>query len=142
MAKKKARKTTGTSPAAISQSELEVLKVLWSHGPGTVRQINKVLQRQRRRWAYTTVLTLLQRLVTKGCASSETDGPAHVFRAAVSRDGLLRHRLRELAESVTDGAASPLVQALVEEHAFTDEEIEHFRELLDKLDAGKRKPRK
>jgi BlaI family penicillinase repressor len=50
---------------ALSVSEREVLKVLWDHGPRTIREINEVLERQGRQWAYTTVATLLQRLVVK-----------------------------------------------------------------------------
>ena len=49
----------------LSESEMEVLKALWDHGPGTVRQINGVLGGRGRSWAYTTVLTLLQRLGAK-----------------------------------------------------------------------------
>ena len=46
----------------IGDSELEVLKVLWAHGPNTVRDINSILESQGRTWAYTTVLTMLHRL--------------------------------------------------------------------------------
>ena len=58
-------------PCTIGEAELEVLKVLWDHGPGTVRDVDAHLRRQKRRWAYTTVLTLLQRLeTTSGDAAS------------------------------------------------------------------------
>src|SRR5262245_13958165 len=84
----------------ISETELEVIKVLWEEGPATVRDVNAVLRRQGRRWAYTTVLTLLQRLETKGYARSDKSGLAHVFTAAVSRDRLLRQRLKDLANEL------------------------------------------
>ncbi len=119
----------------ISETELDVLKVLWEHGPATVRQVNAVLRRRGRRYAYTTVLTLLQRLEAKGHARSDKGGVAHVFSAAVSRDGLLRRRLNELADELCGGTATPLVQALVEGHRFSPEEIEQLRRLLDQLDA-------
>ncbi len=119
----------------ISETELDVLKVLWEHGPATVRQVNAVLRRRGRRYAYTTVLTLLQRLEAKGHARSDKGGVAHVFSAAVSRDGLLRRRLNELADELFGGTATPLVQALVEGHRFSPEEIEQLRRLLDQLDA-------
>ena len=118
----------------ISETEMDVLKVLWEHGPATVRQVNAVLRRRGRRYAYTTVLTLLQRLEAKGHVRSDKGGVAHVFSAAVSRDGLLRSRLDELADELCDGTATPLVQALVEGHRLTPEDIDQLRRLLDQLD--------
>ncbi|HEV3262918.1 MAG TPA: BlaI/MecI/CopY family transcriptional regulator [Gemmataceae bacterium] len=117
----------------ISDTELEVLKVLWEQGPATVREVNALLRRQGRRWAYTTVLTLLQRLEAKGYVASDKSALAHVFRADVSRDRLLRRRLKDLASQLCQGTTTPLVQALVEGHRFTAAEIDHFRRLLDRL---------
>jgi predicted transcriptional regulator len=128
-------------PTPISQTELDVLRTLWEHGPATVREINAVLHRQGRRWAYNTVLTLLQRLQAKGYVVADRGGPAHVFRAAVSRDGLVRQRLRDLADQLCEGTATPLLFALVEGQQFTAEEIDQFRRLLDELeDKPKRRP--
>ena len=118
----------------ISETELDVLKVLWGHGPATVREAQALLRRRGRRWAYTTVLTLLQRLEAKGHVTSDKSGVAHVFAAAVSRDGLLRRRLADLANDLCDGTATPLVLALVEGHRFTAEEIEQLRRRLDELE--------
>src|SRR5438552_2238555 len=58
----------------ISETELDILKVLWEHGPATVRAINDRLRRLGRRWAYTTVLTLLSRLESKGYVASDKSG--------------------------------------------------------------------
>ena len=121
-----------TSP--ISLSELEILKALWKQGPGTVRQINERLRRPRRRWAYTTVLTLLQRMEAKGYVVSDRSGVAHVFRSLVSREQLLRSRLKDLAKQLCEGGTAPLVLALVEGQRYTVEEIEQFRRLLDELE--------
>jgi predicted transcriptional regulator len=118
----------------VSEAELEVLKVLWEHGPGTVRSINEVLQRQGRRWAYTTVQTLLQRLEAKGHVRSDKGGSAHVFTAAVSREQLLGRRLRDLADQLCDGTTSPLLHALVEGSRLSPEEVAELRRLLDRLD--------
>jgi predicted transcriptional regulator len=127
----------------ISDAELEVLKVLWEQGPGTVRLVNAVLQGRGRRRAYTTVQTLLLRLEAKGYVRSNKGAPAHVFEAAVSRERLLSQRLRDLADQLCGGTASPLLLALVEGGRFTAEELEEFRRLLDRLDpprAGRPRP--
>ena len=125
---------------SISETELDVLKVLWENGPGTVRAVNALLRRQGRRWAYTTVLTLLQRLEAKGYVTSDKSGLAHVFRPAVTRDNLLRQRLKDLANQLCEGTATPLVLALVEGQRFTAAEISQFRLLLDQLEGKKKSP--
>jgi len=96
------------SPQA-SDAELEVLKVLWQSGPGTVREVEARLRRRRRRWAYNTILTLLSRLREKGfVASDKSDAAAHVFRATVTRDKLLVNGLSELADRVYGGGGIDL----------------------------------
>jgi predicted transcriptional regulator len=124
--------------STISEAELEVLKVLWEHSAGTVRAINAVLHEQGRRWAYTTVQTLLQRLEAKGHVTSDRSGAAHVYRAAVSREDLLSRRLRELADQFCDGTPSPLLQALVGDSRLTSEDIKQLRDMLDRLEPPRR----
>ena len=127
--------------AKLSETELDVLKVLWDIGAGTVREVNEVLARQGRRWAYTTVLTLLQRLQAKGFAASDASGLAHVFRPALSRDDLMSRQLSDLADELCDGAPAPLVLTLVERHRFSAEEIARLRRLLDDAEARPEPPR-
>jgi len=103
-------------PPGIGQTELEVLKVLWEHGPCTVRE-------------------------AKGYVSSDKRGLAHVFRAAVSRERMLKRRLKDLANQLCEGTATPLLLALVEGGRFTAAEIERFRQLLDELEGKKGKGR-
>ncbi len=121
-------------PPPVSEAESEVLTVLWDLGLGTVRQVNDVLEQRGRRWAYTTVQTLLQRLEDKGCVVRDTTGFAHVYRAAASRDELILRRLRSVAEELCGGVAAPLVLALVQGHRYSPEEIRRFRDLLDQIE--------
>ena len=118
----------------ISEAEREVLKALWDQGPSTVRAVNAALAQQGRRWAYTTVQTLLQRLEAKGYVRCDKGGPAHVFTAAVTREQLLTRRLRDLADQFCDGTASPLLLRLVEDGDLTAEDVQRLRRLLDRLD--------
>lgn len=123
---------------ALSESELEVLKVLWDEGAGTVRRVNEMLHRRGKRWAYTTVLTLLHRLQTKGWVGSDTSGAAHVFRAAADRDQWLATQLQTLADQACGGESAPLVLALVHKGGYSPQQLADFRRLLDRLE-GKRK---
>jgi predicted transcriptional regulator len=125
-----------------SQAELDILKTIWESGPGTVRELNARLRKSGRRWAYNTVLTLLQRLEVKGYVTSDKAGLAHVFRAVVSRERLLRQRLKDLANQLCEGTPAPLVLALVQDQHFSDDEIVQFRKLLDQLEETKGKEKR
>ena len=137
--KRKRRSPAPQDP--VSKAELAVIKVLWDRGSATVREIHTVFEESGHDWAYTTVLTLLQRLQTKGYVKSQKRGIALEFTACVSREKLVRHRLWEIAEQLTDGAASPLLHALLNGERFSSDEIEEFRQLLDRAEP-ERRPRR
>jgi BlaI family penicillinase repressor len=124
----------GGSGPTVSDAELDVLKVLWEHGPGTVREVEARLRGRKRRWAYTTVLTLLSRLREKKCVAADTGAAAHVFRSIISRHQLLADGLTDLADRICDGTASPLVHALVQGRRLTRGDIADLRKLLDDLE--------
>ena len=128
--------------AELSETEQEVLKALWEAGRSTVRELHERLAGSGHRWAYTTVLTFLTRLEAKGYVTSDKRGAAHVFQPVIDRETLLRERLRALSEDLCGGAATPLLQALVEGHRFSAQEIGRFRELLDRLARESEPPRK
>jgi BlaI family transcriptional regulator, penicillinase repressor len=130
----------GSQPG-LSEAERDVLKVLWDHGPGTVRAINDVLTERGRRWAYTTVATLLQRLQAKHYVTADSSVVPHVYTAVVSREQLLDRRLKDAAEELCDGQAAPLILALVQGNRFSATELDRMRRLLDEA-ASKSKPRK
>lgn len=117
----------------ISDTELDVLKVLWDRPAGTVREILDDLK-PRKNWAYTTVQTLLNRMQAKGYVRCDRRGAAHVYRAALSRDQLLQQKLGDLSRSLCEGTASPLLLALVEGVRFSPEEIQRLRDLLNEMD--------
>lgn len=127
-----------STQAPISETERVVLKVLWEIGQGTVREVQHALTENGYDWAYTTVQTLLGRLMAKGYTNSDRTGAAHVYQATVSRGELLQQQLTDLAATYCEGTASPLMLALVEGASFTADEIAQFRELLDKLEADQR----
>jgi predicted transcriptional regulator len=124
------------SRPSLSEAEREVLKVLWDYGPGTVREINEVLEHRGRRWAYTTVATLLQRLGAKQYVAGDSSAVAHVYRAIVTRDELLKRRLKDTADELCDGQAAPLILALVHSSRFSAKEVARLRRLLDKGTGG------
>lgn len=123
------------TPATISDSELDVLKALWeAGGPTTVRDLADMFADDARDWAYTTVQTLLNRLVEKGFAETGKAGRALVYTPLVTMDGLVGMQLGEIADRVCEGNSSPLVLNLAKTASFTRDEIDSFRQLLDELE--------
>ena len=120
-------------------AEMEVLKALWDAGPSTVREVLNHLHARGRRVAYTTVLTFLSRLEEKGLAVSNKSELAYVYRAKVSRDRVMKSRLRTLVNEMYDGAAGPLVLQLIRSERFSADEINELQKLIDRLDEKGRK---
>jgi BlaI family penicillinase repressor len=79
MKAKKGARDNSTEP---TKSELEILKVLWQHGPSTVRFVNDVLNEQEREVQYTSTLKLMQIMLEKGLLTRNEDSMKHVYAAA------------------------------------------------------------
>lgn len=129
----------------ISEAERAVLKALWEHGPGTVREIQTFLAEAGPEWSRSTVITLLQRLERKRYVSSDRGQFAFVFRAAVTVEEVMHQRITELAAELSAGDAAPLVMAFAQQHRFTDEQIARFRAMIDEMvakPAARRKSKK
>lgn len=118
----------------LGDCELEVLKVLWEQGPGTVRDLHTLLTAQGRTWAYTTVQTLLTRLESKRAVTSDKSGQAYVYRARFSRDRVTNSRLNTLLTQLFNGAAGPLVLQLVKDEKLTAGELAQLQRLIEQLD--------
>src|SRR5262245_42103104 len=120
-------KTMAKRDYEIGEAELAVVRVLWDHGPQTVREVMTRLHERGRKVAYTTVLTFLTRLESKGFVASDKADLAYVYRAKVTRDSVTRSRVRSLMEQLYDGAPGPMVLQLIEDGRFTAEEIAQLR---------------
>jgi len=133
------KRQDGTNPA-ITDAELSILKSFWLDGPATVREL---IDRLGTDWAYTTVQTLVTRLVEKGHVRADRRGVAHVFSATTAREELAHRRVEEVASSLLDGATAPLVLRLVENGKFSADDIKSFRKLLKAAEEkGTKKPRR
>lgn len=91
--------------------ELECLKALWSLGEGNVRDVREAL-RPNKALAYTTIMTILDRLVKRGGVTRRKVGRSFVYAPLVDRESLRRLALRELVECFFDNSEAELYQYL------------------------------
>ena len=117
----------------LSDGEQDALRALWELGPSQVRDVMAWLEPRDRDWAYTTTKTILDRLEAKGYARRDRTESAHVYHATLTRDDVARRRMNDVRDDLFDGAAAPLVRALVE-GGLDESEIRALRESLDALE--------
>jgi BlaI family transcriptional regulator, penicillinase repressor len=120
-------------PPTIPDSELEVIKVLWDQGQGTVREILETLRAAGRQWSYATVATLLDRLETKGMVTSDRSELAFVYRPAVSAQDVRQKRVTNLVEKLYQGEPGLLVLHLLKSHQLDPRQAKEVRAVLDEM---------
>ena len=91
--------------------ELACLRALWQLGEGTVHDVRRVLSKERV-LAYTTVMTLLDRLEKRGCAARRKPGRSFLYRPKINRDTMRDRALKQLLAGFFDGSADALLTYL------------------------------
>jgi len=102
------------------------MKVVWRLGPATVRQVYEDLLKQRK-IAYTTVMTMMNILETKGFLKKSSGEKAFVYEPSKPEKQVVRAMVREFVDRVFNGAAEPLLLHLVEDDQLTKEELDEIR---------------
>ena len=113
-----------------SNSELEILHVLWRKGPQTVRQIYPALKRKRE-IGYTTVLKTMQVMAEKGLVTRDESERSHVYRAAVPEKSVKRRVVSDLLDRVFEGSSASLVLQALSAKRASPEDIRKIKELLN-----------
>jgi len=122
-------------PRKPTDAELAILRVLWSRGAGTVRQVWEEINRSQPT-GYTTVLKIMQIMAAKGLVERDETERSHVYKPAFSEEQTQRQVVRHLLERVFAGSAGKLVlQALAAKRA-SRTELAEIRKLLDEMEGG------
>ena len=124
-------------PPRPTPSELEILSVLWSRGPSTVREVHESLGSERPT-GYTTVLKLLQIMAEKGLVTRDETERAHVYAARLAQAETQRQLVRDLVDRAFGGSAESLVLQALRGRRATSDEIARLRKVLDELEGGPR----
>src|ERR1700689_783331 len=122
----------GDTQSKPTESELQILGLLWEHGPSTVRQIH---ERMGRDTGYTSVLKLMQIMTEKGLLLRKRAGKAHVYRPKGSQHSMVQTVVGPLLGRVFGGSTRKLLAAALAAKRATPAELEEIRQMID--DAAK-----
>jgi predicted transcriptional regulator len=112
---------------ALTDREADLMQVLWDHGPSLVAEVREHLSDPL---AYTTVLTVLRILETKGYVGHTEEGRVHRYYAAVEQQTARKSALRHLTNKLFEGSSELLMTQLVSDHKLSDEQVQRLRKLL------------
>ncbi len=110
-----------------TDAELAILRVLWSRGPSTVRQIAEDMGREA---GYTTILKLLQIMTEKRLVVRDEAARTHVYEAAYTQDQTQRQLVTDLLDRAFDGSAAKLVLQALAASKTSPEELAEIKKLL------------
>ena len=114
-------------------SELEILHILWSRGPSTVREIHDELAKEKD-VGYTSALKLLQIMTTKGLVTRAEEQRAHVYTASDPAETTKQQMASDVLQRVFRGSASQLMQHALSGNRSSRQEIEEIRRMLDEYE--------
>jgi BlaI family penicillinase repressor len=124
-------------PQKPTTSELEILHVLWTRGPSTVREVHDALS-EKKALGYTTVLKLLQIMTTKGTVRRNETQRAHVYESCLPAEQTKRQLAGDMLQRVFEGSASQLMMHALAGRKSSPEEISELRRMLDEYERNRR----
>jgi predicted transcriptional regulator len=113
----------------LTEAEWRIIKAVWENEPCAAPAIQEKLFPQTQ-WAYSTVRTLMDRMVAKGLLTAEKIRNLTLFRSAVTREQARRGELAYALQHAFDGAMAPMFQCLLDTHKLDVEELSELEELI------------
>ena len=124
-----------------TDSELEILHILWGQGPSTVRTVNDLLNERRKNGTaklkesgYTTTLKLMQIMFEKGLVTRAEDGRTHTYSAAVQEGDTQSLLLQQFVDNAFRGSTARLVMQALGNHEASAEELDEIKALIAQIE--------
>jgi BlaI family transcriptional regulator, penicillinase repressor len=117
-----------------TKSELEILQVLWAHGPSNVRFVNNKLNEKTRTVQYTSTLKLMQIMHAKGMLKRDDTNMTHIYSPAEAEQKTKNHLLERFINSMYNGSASSLVMQLLGNKKTSKKELKIIKDMLKEMD--------
>lgn len=115
-----------------TESELEILQILWQKGLATVREVHEELSSIKNA-GYTTTLKLMQIMNEKGLVKRDDSIKSHVYQAAVNKEKTQKHLLEKMIDGLFGGSSTQLVIQALGNHKTSKEELDKIQDLIDNL---------
>lgn len=115
-----------------TESELEILQVLWEKGTASVREVHEELSKTKDA-GYTTTLKLMQIMNEKGLVKRDDSIKTHIYQPAVSKEKTQKHLLGKMINTLFGGSATELVIQALGNHKATTEELDEIQKLLTEM---------
>lgn len=116
--------------SAPTKAELEILQILWSKGPSTVRDVHQAIGRA----GYTSILKLLQIMTQKKLVVREEQGRAHIYKAKVAQQKATGGFMKDLIDRVFGGSSKKLIMQALGESNVSREDLQEMRKLIDEME--------
>jgi predicted transcriptional regulator len=116
-----------------TESEMEILQVLWEKGPSTVREIHDILSHTKET-GYTTTLKLMQIMNEKGLLNRNDDSKSHIYNSAVKKESIQKQAVNKMINGLFKGSPAKLVMHALGNHRASKEEILEIKKYLDEME--------
>src|SRR6202012_1026354 len=120
-----------------TRAQLEILQVLWKHGPSTVRFVNDRLNQQKQALSYTSTLKLMQIMHEKGMVARDESSMTHIYSPVLEEQKTKGVVLKKFVDSMYNGSVKSLMLELMGQEKATNKDWDTIKELLTKLDDEK-----
>ncbi|MEE9372578.1 MAG: BlaI/MecI/CopY family transcriptional regulator [Saprospiraceae bacterium] len=118
-----------------TESEMEILQILWHNGSCTVREVNEVLS-EKKDVGYTTTLKIMQIMADKNIVLRDTSSRTHIYTAAIDQKNTQQSMLNKFITNTFAGSASSLVLQALGNHKTNDDELKEIKSLIEKIEKG------
>jgi BlaI family penicillinase repressor len=118
----------------LTEQELEIMKIVWAREVATVRDVYEALL-ERRKIAYTTVMTMMKILEQKKYLLKTQEDRAYIYRPAKPKNQVIKGMVREFVNRVFNGSAEPLLVHLIEDRRLSQKDLEEITDMIRRKEA-------
>lgn len=115
----------------LTEAEWEIIQVVWEHEPCAAPSVQEELE-ERKQWTYSTVKTLMDRMVAKGLLTTERIRNLILYRSAITQKQARRGEIAKTLTRAFGGAFTPMMQFMLESHTLSQEELSKLETMIRK----------
>ena len=122
-------------PNRPTESEMEILQILWENGSSTIREVHEVLS-ETKDSGYTTTLKLMQIMTDKGLIERNDEAKSHIYSATVKKESIQKQVVSKMINSLFKGSSAKLVMHALGNHKASEEEIMEIKKYLKAMESS------